>query len=325
MTDILKLLLKTPTASGSEQQIGEVLSRYLETECGCDVAADGLGNVIAAKRYKGSSRGRNSVTASGTVLKAALVCPIDAPGLIVTHIEKGGLIKAASLGKCDFRSACYGVVRAGKHYGIITPDSDKSDSIDSCHVDFGFTDDDNACKYIHQGDTLYFDSENAELQNGAVCGVGVGAKFCAAALCKTAKNIVPAKGKEFYFIFTTQSLLGLRGSYPASFGVSPDVAVCVEPYEGEKIAVKILDRSLVCDTGVTERLRSAAAQTGIDISLEVRSDDVSDASGVQRAGAGVKTGVLMLPVRNYNSTRQISCKNYSEQVSAITEKFLNNI
>ena len=54
MTDILKLLLKTPTASGSEQQIGEVLSRYLETECGCDVAVDGLGNVIAAKRYKGS-------------------------------------------------------------------------------------------------------------------------------------------------------------------------------------------------------------------------------------------------------------------------------
>ena len=75
----------------------------------------------------------------------------------------------------------------------------------------------------------------------------------------------------------------------------------------------------------TERLRSAAAQTGIDISLEVRSDDVSDASGVQRAGAGVKTGVLMLPVRNYNSTKQISCKNYSEQISAITEKFLNNI
>ena len=148
MTDILKLLLKTPTASGSEQQIGEVLSRYLETECGCDVTVDGFGNVIAAKRYKGSSRGKNSVTASGVPLKAALVCPIDAPGLIVTHIEKGGLIKAASLGKCDFRSACYGVVRAGKHYGIITPDSDKSDSIDSCHVDFGFTDDDNACKYI---------------------------------------------------------------------------------------------------------------------------------------------------------------------------------
>ena len=66
---------------------------------------------------------------------------------------------------------------------------------------------------------------------------------------------------------------------------------------GGGVAVKIKDRSVICDAALVEELLSLAKKGGIAVQCEILSFGGTDASAVQMTGLGCKTGALSLPCR----------------------------
>ena len=313
MTDILELLWNTPTASGAEHGVVTRLAEAL-ADCTDSCSVDAVGNLIAVKR----------AAAAENAKKIALFCAIDAPGLIVTFLEDTGLARVAPLGKFDFRSACFCEVTDGTHIGILIPDSDKSDSSVTAHVDFGFADADAASQHLHPGDVLCFCPAALSLQNEKRYAAGLGNKLCAAALAQTARTVERLREYELDFVFCAQTALGNRGAYQAAFAVKPDLAIGLEPYEAQTPGILMLDRSLVCDPTLTRALQDTASQSGTELTPFVGADTVSDASRVQCAGNGCATGVLLMPIQQKGTVREGADLSHARTFVNLTVRFLRS-
>ncbi len=313
--EFLDALLKINTASGAEKSVTDVIKQRL-LPVADSISTDKCGNLIICIDG-GEYDGKKETT--------AVFSAVDAPGLIVTYIEDNGNIRVAPLGKCDFKSICHARVTNGKIAGILIPDSTDSQTVAECYAYFGFKDGAEAKTHLNQGDVLFFESAPVSLANGFVSGVGAGAKACAAAMVEAAEQVKKQKGKCFYFVFTAQSELMLRGSYQASFAVNADKALCLEPYAAKEFAVKVCDKSVVCDEALTDILEQSAKQCSTDIKRYVSADGLSDASRVQCAGVGTKTASLLMPSKYLGTLTETVNSGDAQQLSRIILQFLNNI
>lgn len=126
------------------------------------------------------------------------------------------------------------------------------------------------------------------------------------------KRIIDCKS-SIYFVFTTQEESYASGASVAAYEVEPDMCIAVD-VSGEKnlklgagAAIKVMDSGIVYHHEVRELLKRAARESGISCQMEVPSSDESSISGrsdgyeVYISRAGVKTGVVSIPVR-YNHT-----------------------
>ena len=306
--DIFESLTKALTAPGAESGFADVIKEYFKEE---NASVDALGNLIV-------KAGNND-----TAEKIAVVVPIDIPGLVVTYIEDDGRVKVAPLGRCDYRSAAFSHVTNGNITGLLLPCAGDSDSIDKSYVNFGFKDRKEAESELSEGDVLFFERAVTELKNGKFCGAGLGVKSVASAVCEAFHKL--AADKCVYFVFCTQSELTGRGAYPAAFGVRPEIALCVAPYSGKNFSVKVLDKSLVCDRELTEKLYSCAEKYVENIGRYVSDSEMSDAAKVQSACTGVRVAALMFPVENAHTLAETVTKENIGILSDITAEFLNNI
>lgn len=313
--EFLDALLKTNTASGAEKNVADAIKQKL-TGIADSISTDKCGNLIIC--IDGGEKDGKKET-------IAVFSAIDAPGLIATYIEDNGNVRVAPLGKCDFVSICHAKVTNGKITGILLPHSADSKAVTECYAYFGFKDGTEAKTHISQGDVLFFESAPVSLANSFISGVGAGTKACAAAVVSAAEQVTRQKGKCFYFVFTAQSELMLRGSYQAAYAVNADKALCLEPYLGKDFAVKVCDKSVVCDEALTEALEESAKQCSTDIKRYVSADGLSDASRVQCAGIGTKTASLLMPSNHLGTLTETVNHGDAEQLSRIILQFLNNI
>lgn len=152
----------------------------------------------------------------------------------------------------------------------------------------------------------------------------LGNKLCAAVLAELAHKTEPADAFELSFAFCAQSALGARGAAPAAFSLTPDIAVCFEPYEGKTPGIRIADRFLVSDGQFVKDLTDAAAQIGMTLTPQIDSEPLfTDAARIGDAGQGVRTVTLLYPVNAKGSARERAdvtlCGKFTElllQVSA---------
>ena len=308
---LLDSLLKINTASGSTEKINEIIKNEL-SGIADNVFTDNMGNLVVQ---------------IGDAKKPAvsIFAPADKPALTVTYIEENGCVRVHPIGNVDLRSYLYSGVTNGTLCGIFYPDSSDTDNFSSTHVNFGFKDGIKARSYVGEGDTLFFETSSVSLQNGFISGAGLSSVSLAYACCMIAKKFTRSDDYCYYFIFTSQDSLQHRSVCTATFEVKPEIAICLESYEGKEIALKVADRTLVANSKISEKLAESAGAVEINFKKQVFAEETGYAGRVQSSYTGVKTGAVLLPVSHLNSAQEIVNIADVENLCKIITHFLSNI
>jgi len=137
-------------------------------------------------------------------------------------------------------------------------------------------------------------------------------------LIEAAKRI--KTDNDVYFVFTTQEEVGLRGARTSAYTINPDLALAIDVTdtgdtpEGEKMAVKlgggaavkVMDRSVICDSDVRTTLIEIAKKNNIPYQLEIMTDGGTDAGVIHLTREGVKTGGISIPTRYIHSPSEMA-------------------
>lgn len=298
--ELLNKLTQADGVSGNESAVSEIIKNEIESFCD-EIYTDAMGNLVAHKKGGGK--------------KLMFAAHTDEIGIIVTHVDENGFARFKNLGglyvkqlvgkRVRFSDGTIGVIGCEEeNYG-------KKPSYDSLYIDTG-------AKSVQIGDTASFVGEfytdgkrvvSKALDNRTGCYI----------LIKALQKIKDSKN-DLYFVFTSQEEVGLRGAKTAAFSLEPDYAIAVDVTDtgdtpeapvmevslGKGAAIKIMDRSILCDADVRIKMTETAKKRGIPYQLEIMNVGGTDAGAIHLTRAGVKTGGISLPVRYVHTPSEMA-------------------
>ncbi|MGM9676247.1 MAG: M42 family metallopeptidase [Butyricicoccus sp.] len=316
--DIFKSFQQLSTAfgpSGREQDIVETLTE-LTADTVHDIGdwehhTDAMNNLI----YHRPGTGK-------TVLLAA---HMDSIGIVVTHIDKDGFARFAQVGglmigdlidrRVRFRNGTRGVISFEEK----TPYAKLG--FDNLFLDIGAANQEQAEQSIQVGDFAVFDGEPFQ-QGDILCGPYLDNRIgCLTLIGVMAELAKKEYDTDLYVAFTAQEEVGLRGAQTAAFAIQPDYAIAVDVTDtgdmperkypmavklGAGPAVKIMDRSVICDQAVKQALYAAAEQENIPVQREIMEFGGTDTGVIQRAAGGVRAGAVSIPTRYIHSPSEMA-------------------
>ena len=299
---ILKEMTQINSPSGNEDEIREYILSKISDLCD-EVSVDAMGNVIAHKRGEGK--------------KVMFAAHMDEIGVMATSADDKGFISFSPVGGLNLRN----LVNLRVHFtngtvGVIGAREEafkEKPSMDKLYIDVGAKNKAEAEKKVTVGDCAAF--EGGFIRNGGtVISKALDNRAGCAVIMKAMSKIKDSKN-DLYFVFTVQEEVGLRGAKTASFSVEPDIAVAVDVTDtgdtpdspamavemGGGAAIKVMDRSIICDADVRVKMIETAKKNKIPYQLEVMTDGGTDAGAIHLTRAGVKTGGVSIPTRYIHS------------------------
>lgn len=315
--EFLWSLLHTPSASGYEQPIQQLVRDYL-AGCADTVATDSHGNVIGGKRGPGGQR-------------MMLAGHCDQIGLIVQHIDADGFISVQPIGGWDpiqligarvtIWTAAGPVpgVMSRKPIHLLTEDERKQvPKMKDLWIDIGATDKADCESAVRVGDSITLEFKAQELRNGRACSVAMDDKIGLWVVLEAFRRAVQAGPLPcgLFVASTVQEEIGLRGAQTSAHAIDPTVAIAVDvthatdcPTIDKKSEGDIaLGRGPVVYRGpnmnphVVNRLLAAATAGGIPVQLGASGRATpTDANALQTTRAGVATGLVSIPNRYMHS------------------------
>lgn len=316
--DIFKSFQQLSTAfgpSGREQNIIETLTE-LTADTVHDIGdwehhTDAMNNLIYHRH--------------GTEKTILLAAHMDSIGVVVTHIDKDGFARFAQVGglmigdlidrRVRFQNGTRGVIsfEEKKPYAKL--------GFDNLFLDIGADSREQAEQCIQVGDFAVFDGEPF-CQGNILCGPyldnRIGCLTLIGVMAELAKKDYDA---DLYVVFTAQEEVGLRGAQTAAFAIQPDYAIAVDVTDtgdmperkypmavklGAGPAVKIMDRSVICDQTVKQALYTVAEQENIPVQREIMEFGGTDTGVIQRTAGGVRAGAVSIPTRYIHSPSEMA-------------------
>lgn len=318
---LLEKLTQIDGVSGNEGAVREIVIKEIKKYCD-EVTVDAMGSIIAHKSGKGK--------------KIMFAAHLDEIGVIATFIDDNGFIRFSNVGGLYVKDLVYRKVRfANGIIGVIGSEEEafeKKPSLDKLYIDIGAKDKAEAEKYVSIGDTAAFIGGYYE-QNGVVVSKALDDRAGCYILIEAMKKLKKNKN-DLYFVFTSQEEVGIRGAKTAAYAVNPDFAVAVDvtdtgdtpeaPKMAVKLhkgaAIKVMDRSVLCDIDVRETMIAAAKKAKIPYQMEVLNIGGTDAGAIHLTRAGVKTGAISLPLRYMHSPAETaSIKDIKACVNLLVE------
>lgn len=312
--ELLKKLTSCFAPSGREYEIRKVITEEIKPYVD-EIMTDSLGNLIARKK--------------GNKSKVMLAGHMDEIGVVATVSDKDGFIRFSPVGGI-YNKDLVGrrVVFKNGVVGVIGSEEDNKDrKISKMFIDIGVKNEDGSL--VKTGDMAVFCGDFYE--NGdCVISKALDNRAGCYALIETIKRV--KSDNDLYFVFTSQEEVGLRGAKTSSYAISPDYALSVDVTDtgdtpngikcavkmGKGAAIKVMDRSVLCDYLVRDILIKLAREKGIDYQLEVMCDGGTDAGAIAVSGAGVRTGGISVPTRYIHSpSEMISKKDLSDCVELL--------
>ena len=308
--DILKLLeelTQINSPSGNEGDIRSFISSKVSPYCD-DVTVDAMGNIIAHKKGKGR--------------KIMFAAHMDEIGVIAKSIDDKGFIRFSALGglnvpnlvnlRVRFLNGAEGVIGAQEEAFKDKP------ALDKLFIDIGAKDKAEAEKKVSIGDAAVFEGGFNE-NNGIVVSKALDNRAGCAIIINALREIKDSEN-DLYFVFTVQEEVGLRGAKTAAFSINPDIAVAVDVTDtgdtpdapamavemGKGAAIKVMDRSVICDPDVRVKMIETAKENKIPYQLEIMTDGGTDAGAIHLSRAGVKTGGISVPTRYIHSPSEMA-------------------
>ncbi|WP_270297243.1 M42 family metallopeptidase [Eggerthella sinensis] len=319
----LKQLLETPSATGTEIAVAELVRERLAGTAD-EIQTDVMGSVHAR------------LSGTGVAPSLMLSAHMDEIGLMVTYISDEGFLSVSSVGGVD--AAILPGMRVDVHASnsmeplrgvvgrkpihLIEPDERKSVTpIDKLVIDLGMPAK-RVKKLVMVGDVITFGvgferfGKNMAVSRAFDDKAGV---WIATRVLETLAEEGRAPG-DFIVAATVQEEIGTRGAITSTYGVNPDVAVAFDvthatDYPGID---KTKYGKIVCGEGpviargpninpaVFERLVTAAEAEGIPYQIEAEPGVTgTDARSIQITRGGIPTGLVSVALRYMHTPTEV--------------------
>ena len=331
MYQILKKLMpSTPSVSGREGGVREIIADLMKDFCD-EMHTDAMGNLICCK------------CGSGSAARVMLCAHMDEIGFVVNFIEESGFLRVAPVGGIDYTAAANSLVMfENGTRGVLAPEAgkkkDEPPKQDTCYVDIGAKNRREAARKVKIGDCCALASGVTRLAASRVCGRPLDDRIGCAVLIDVARKL-KSPAADVYFVFSVQEEVGCRGAAPAAFGIAPTEALIFDvtgtgdtigasPMAvklGEGVAVKIKDKSVICDAALVEKLLSLAKAEGIAAQCEILTYGGTDTSAVQMTGLGCRAGALSIPCRYIHTGNEMLDMRDAEAAAALALAYLAEV
>ncbi|MFO0899658.1 MAG: M42 family metallopeptidase [Pirellulales bacterium] len=314
--DFLRRLIETPSPSGYEGRIQEVVRQYASNFAD-DISLDLHGNLIAARNPQAP-------------LRVMLAGHCDQIGLIVQYIDGEGFLYLQPIGGWDPQvligqeltvwgagGPIDGVV-ARKPIHLLTDDERKqAPKLKDLWLDIGAKNKEEASAAVRVGDCVTFKLRLTTLRNQLATAPGMDDKT---GLWVVIEALRRTSGKPLqcglFAVSTVQEEIGLRGAKTSAFSIDPQVGVAVDvthatdcptidkKQEGDVALGKgpVIYRGPNMNPVVVERLIDTAKSNSIDYQLGASGRATgTDANSMQVNRGGMATGLVSIPNRYMHS------------------------
>lgn len=314
--EFLKQLIATPSPSGYERPIQDVVRSYVAPFAD-RVTTDTHGNVIVAVN-------------PDAPLRVMLAGHCDQIGLMVQFIDKEGFIYVAPIGGWDIQmligqrmtiwtsqGPVPGII-ARKAIHLLTEEERKQvPKMKDLWIDIGAKDDAEAKSKVRIGDPVTLDLVYRELANGTAYAPAMDDKcglWVVIEALRRAKLAGPRVG--VFAVSTVQEEIGLRGAQTSAHAVDPHVGIAVDvthatdcptiekKQEGDIGVGKgpVIYRGPNMNPVVVDELVKTAEGAGIPFQMgAVARATGTDANVIQITRSGVATGLVSIPNRYMHS------------------------
>lgn len=338
----LKELLETPSPSGSERAIQNVVRTWADRYAD-EVRTDRHGNVIAMRQAKKKPR-------NGETPRIMLAGHCDQIGLMVQHVDDTGYLYVQPIGGWDMQillgqylTVCgrdgpvTGVVSRKATHLLTTEERNKVPQFTDVWVDIGAKNKEEAEKLVRPGDVVTFALGVRELRNGLAASPGMDDKVGVWVVME-ALRLLHGKNLnvEVYSVSTVQEEIGLRGATTSAYGINPTVGIAVDvchatdtPGNEKKQlgdtklgAGPVLFRGPNINPRVLDRLEAAASK--IETAVQMRGAPRAtgtDANAIQLSRDGVATGLIGIPNRYMHSPVEVVSLEDLDRAARILAEF----
>ncbi|TAL17019.1 M42 family peptidase [bacterium] len=275
----------------------------------------------------------------------------DEVGLMVKYIDDDGFLFFSAIGGVDLhlmpgkRVNVHGA--KGQTKGIIgrkpihlleAEERTKVARQKDLAIDIGASNRAEAEKHVAVGDAVTFADELELLLGNNVMGRGFDDKVGSLIVAETLRRVAKKKDSlacSVYGVSTVQEELGLRGATTSSFGIDPDVGICVEvtfatdhPGSDKKSTGDIrLGKGPVITRGANinhrlfDLIRETAKKNKIPVQIDASARATgTDANVMQLNRAGVATALISIPLRYMHTSAEVlslvDVENAAELVTA---------
>ncbi|NPV69505.1 MAG: M42 family metallopeptidase [Firmicutes bacterium] len=339
---LLERLTQAAGVSGNEDEVRRIL-RDEASKAGADVECDVLGNLIARKNPGETPRGE---LARPLVMLAA---HMDEVGLIVSFIEKEGLLRFQKVGGIDDRVLPCKEVLVGRNRirGVIglkplhLQESDEREKIlksDNLFIDIGARSREDAEKKVRPGDYASFAGGFRQLGGRTVRAKALDDR----AGCAVLAQIL---GRDYPFsvvaVFTVQEEVGLRGAAVSAWAVQPDMAVVLEgticsdtPGTDDHLqatrlgggpALSIMDGTSIASKTMLRQMVEVATENNIPYQFKRITLGGNDAGRIHLSRTGVPTASVSVPCRYIHSPSCIMSLDDFENAIRLVDAFLVSV
>lgn len=312
----LQKILETPSPSGYERPVQEVVRQYVK-QFADEVKTDLHGNVIACKN-------------PGAPLRVMFAGHCDQIGLLVTHIDDEGFIYTNTIGGWDPQQLIgqrmtiwtdngpIPAVIARKPIHLLDETERKQVvKAKDLWLDIGAKDKEEAAEAVRVGDGVTLELGYQEMRNNLANSPGMDDKtglwVCVEALRRAAEKKLNV---SLYAVSTVQEEIGLRGAATSAFGIDPHVGVAVDVTHATDCPT--IDKKQECDVKlgggpvvyrgpnmnpvVVQRLRKVGERQEIPLQWgAIGRGTGTDANAIQITRSGVAAGLVSVPNRYMHS------------------------
>ncbi len=314
--EFLKKLLETPSPSGYESAIQQVVRDY----------AAGFADEIKTDAHGSVAMCVNP----GAPIRLMYAGHCDQIGLLVTQIDESGLIYCQAIGGWDPQQlvgqrvviwtesgAVPGVMSRKAIHLQSTEERKQVPEIKDLWIDIGATDREDAASVVRVGDSVTLELGIRHMRgnraNAPSMDDKTGLWVVIEAVRRAAERGVDC---SVYAVSTVQEEIGLRGARTSAFSIDPHVGIAVDVCHStdcpdidkrDRGEVKlgsgpVIFRGPNMNHGVTARLFDLATASNINHQIAALGRAVpNDANALQLNRGGVATGLVGLPLRYMHS------------------------
>lgn len=334
MEDLLKKLVTSPSISGYEKNIRDLISKEIKPYVD-DVRVDRIGNLIC-KKGKGTP-------------KIMLTAHMDEVGLMVKYIDDNGFIRFEPVGGWDpkilpaqkfnihgSKGTVVGVVGSKPIHLQEKEEEKKPLKIKDMFIDIGAKNRKEAEKMgVNVGDFITNYGEFNKLGGSRVTGYGFDDRVGCLQLVKVMKNLKKPKG-TVYVVGTVKEEIGLIGIRGSTFGINPDIVISLDvtisgdtpelkPHEaitkiGEGPVLMIKDALSIVQTDIKKWVQNVAKKSKIKLQFEIISGGATDASVTPTIREGIPSVSILTPSRYLHTPVEIVDMNdVKNSIKLVTE------
>ena len=159
--------------------------------------------------------------------------------------------------------------------------------------------------------------------------------------CAVALELLKNSPVDAWFVFTVQEEVGLRGSQVAANRLQPDIALILEgttaadlPSQsgaakvclaGKGPVVPFMDGATIYSPELYKAITAVADKEGIPWQTKTYISGGTDASAIQRSGAGTKVAGIAAAVRYIHSPSCVACTYDFENIYKLVRAYMGTL